>query len=73
MAQDGIGASSKRREDYRFLKGIGKYTDDMNQQNQTYCYFLRSPVAHAKIGKIDLSVAKSAPHAALARGMSDTV
>ena len=61
MAQDGIGASTKRREDYRFLKGIGKYTDDINQPNQTYCYFLRSPMAHAKIGKIDLSVAKSAP------------
>ena len=61
MAQDGIGASSKRREDFRFLKGIGKYTDDINQPNQTYCYILRSPVAHAKIGKIDLTAAKSAP------------
>jgi carbon-monoxide dehydrogenase large subunit len=61
MAQDGIGASTKRREDFRFLKGIGKYTDDITQPNQTYCYFLRSPVAHAKIGKIDLSAAKSAP------------
>ena len=61
MAQDGIGASTKRREDFRFLKGIGKYTDDMVYPNQSYCYFLRSPVAHAKIGKIDLSAAKSAP------------
>jgi len=61
MAQDGIGASTKRREDFRFLKGIGKYTDDINQPNQTYCYILRSPVGHAKIGKIDLSAAKSAP------------
>ena len=26
----GIGASIKRREDFRFLKGIGRYTDDMN-------------------------------------------
>jgi len=60
MAQDGIGASTKRREDFRFLKGIGKYTDDINQPNQTYCYFLRSPVAHARIGKIDLSAAKNA-------------
>jgi aerobic carbon-monoxide dehydrogenase large subunit len=61
MAQDGIGASTKRREDYRFLKGIGKYTDDINHQGQTYCYFLRSPVAHAKLGKIDVSAAKDAP------------
>ncbi len=61
MAQDGIGASTKRREDYRFLKGIGKYTDDINHMGQTYCYFLRSPVAHAKLGKIDVSAAKDAP------------
>ena len=61
MAQDGIGAAVKRREDFRFLKGLGKYTDDMNQPNQTYCVFLRSSVAHAKINKIDLSAAKNAP------------
>ena len=61
MAQDGIGASTKRREDYRFLKGIGKYTDDINHHGQTYCYFLRSSVAHAKLGKIDVSAAKDAP------------
>ena len=61
MAQDGIGASVKRREDARFLKGIGKYTDDINQPNQTYCCFMRSPVAHAKIARIDLSAAEKAP------------
>ena len=26
----GIGASSKRREDVRFLTGAGRYTDDIN-------------------------------------------
>ncbi len=48
MAQDGIGASVKRREDARFLKGIGKYTDDMVFPRQTTCYFLRSTIAHGK-------------------------
>ena len=57
----GIGAAVKRREDFRFLKGIGRYTDDINLPNQTVCYFLRSQVAHAKINKIDVSKAKSAP------------
>jgi aerobic carbon-monoxide dehydrogenase large subunit len=60
-ALDGIGASVKRREDGRFLKGIGKYTDDLAQVNQTFCYFLRSPIAHATIVSIDLTAAKNAP------------
>ena len=61
MALDGIGASTRRREDFRFLKGLGKYTDDIQHIGQTYCYFLRSPMAHAKLGSIDVSAARSAP------------
>ncbi len=61
MNGNGIGAAVKRREDFRFLKGIGRYTDDMTMPNQTYCVFVRSPVAHAKLGKIDLSAAQSSP------------
>jgi aerobic carbon-monoxide dehydrogenase large subunit len=57
----GIGASIKRREDFKFLKGMGKYTDDMVMPNQTFCYFLRSPKAHAKIVKIDTAAAMKAP------------
>ena len=30
MTAQGIGASVKRREDFRFIKGVGKYTDDIN-------------------------------------------
>ncbi|HKJ62230.1 MAG TPA: xanthine dehydrogenase family protein molybdopterin-binding subunit, partial [Hyphomicrobiales bacterium] len=61
MTVQGIGAAVKRREDFRFIKGVGKYTDDINLPNQTYCYFLRSPVAHATIRNIDISAAQSAP------------
>ncbi len=57
----GIGASIKRREDFRFLKGLGRYTDDMTMPNMTYCVFVRSPVAHAKLGKIDLTAASKSP------------
>src|SRR5205809_662502 len=56
-----IGASVKRKEDYRFLTGAGTYTDDINQNNQTYAVFLRSPHAHAKINSIDTAAAKKAP------------
>ena len=57
----GIGASVKRKEDYRFLTGQGRYTDDINRHGQVYAYILRSPHAHAEIAKIDTSAAKSAP------------
>ncbi len=55
MTVQGIGAPVKRREDFRFIKGIGKYTDDINLPNQVYCYILRSSIAHARIVSIDTS------------------
>ncbi len=58
---NGIGASSKRREDVRFLTGKGKYTDDINIYGQTYAYFVRSQVAHGKINGIDSAAAASMP------------
>ncbi len=61
MTVQGIGASVKRREDFRFIKGLGKYVDDINLPNQVYCYILRSSVAHARIKSIDTSAAKAAP------------
>ena len=65
----GIGASVKRKEDQRFLTGLGRYTDDINLHGQLYAYILRSPVAHAAIGGIDTGAAMAAPgvHAGLHR------
>jgi carbon-monoxide dehydrogenase large subunit len=41
MPKDGgIGASTKRREDVRFLTGNGHYTDDINLRGQAYVHFL---------------------------------
>jgi aerobic carbon-monoxide dehydrogenase large subunit len=43
MPKDGgIGASTKRREDVRFLTGKGRYTDDINIRGQLYAHFMRS-------------------------------
>jgi carbon-monoxide dehydrogenase large subunit len=61
MTAQGIGAPVKRREDFRFVKGLGKYTDDINLPNQRYCYILRSSAAHASIRSIDIAAAKAAP------------
>ena len=56
-----VGQSVKRREDYRFLTGIGQYTDDVVLPGQTYAYFLRSPHAHARLRSVDTAAARAAP------------
>jgi len=60
MPKDGgIGASSKRREDVRFLTGTGNYTDDMNLHGQAHAVFARSNVAHGRIKSVDTSAAEA--------------
>jgi len=61
MSDQGIGASVRRKEDFRFLTGAGSYTDDINRPGQLYAYILRSPHAHAEIAGIDTSDANAAP------------
>ena len=55
-----IGQSVRRREDGRFLTGRGQYTDDIVLPRQSYAYFLRSPYAHARLGRIDTAAAAAA-------------
>jgi aerobic carbon-monoxide dehydrogenase large subunit len=62
MPKDGgIGASSKRREDIRFLTGEGNYTDDINLHGQAYVFFLRSDIAHGTLNSVDTSAADGMP------------
>ena len=55
------GQSLKRKEDPRFITGKGRYTDDLVLPNQSYAYFVRSTVAHAKIKEIKLGDLESQP------------
>ena len=59
--KSGIGASSKRREDVRFLTGNGNYTDDINIRGQAYVFFLRSDIAHGTLNSVDTSAAAAMP------------
>ncbi len=62
MAKFGIGQSIKRVEDPRLLSGGGRYTDDFKLSSKpARAYVLRSPHAHATIGRIDTAAAKKAP------------
>ncbi|MBU8537970.1 xanthine dehydrogenase family protein molybdopterin-binding subunit [Falsiroseomonas tokyonensis] len=58
---EGIGASLRRKEDFRFLQGRGQYTDDINRPGQTHAVMLRSPHAHATIDRIDTAAARAMP------------
>ena len=57
----GIGASSKRREDVRFLMGLGRYTDDIAVQGQAHAVFARSNVANGRIRSINTKAAAKMP------------
>ena len=61
MSDKGMGSSVLRKEDFRFITGKGQYTDDISQPNQLYAYFLRSPVAHAKLISVNTEKADNSP------------
>jgi carbon-monoxide dehydrogenase large subunit len=47
-----------RLEDIRFLTGAGRYTADLARKDALHAYVLRSPMAHAAIGGVDIAAAK---------------
>jgi carbon-monoxide dehydrogenase large subunit len=50
-----------RKEDARFLRGRGRYLDDITLPGMLHAAILRSPVAHARITSVDSSVAEALP------------
>ena len=73
MTVTAVGESVKRKEDIRFITGIGHYTDDINRPGQAYAYFIRSPHAHATIDKIDAAEALKSPGVVAVLTGADTV
>src|SRR5689334_3546391 len=57
----GMGQSVKRKEDARFLRGKGRYIDDIKLPGMVYMDIVRSPYAHATIKSIDASKALALP------------
>jgi carbon-monoxide dehydrogenase large subunit len=56
-----FGSSIKRREDPRLVTGRGVFTDDVKLPGQAYAAFARSPHAHARVRRVDVSRARSVP------------
>src|SRR3954470_8659098 len=51
----------KRKEDPRFVRGVGTYVDDVKLPKMLHGAVLRSPLAHARIVSIDTSAAQQHP------------
>lgn len=54
MTKQGVGASLKRKEDDRMLRGRGQFVGDIRMPGIKDVAFLRSPLAHAKINAIHI-------------------
>jgi aerobic carbon-monoxide dehydrogenase large subunit len=52
-----IGDRVLRKEDERFLRGSGTYSDDITKPGQCYAAFVRSPVPHGTLRRIDTDAA----------------
>jgi carbon-monoxide dehydrogenase large subunit len=61
MAKFGIGQAVRRVEDQRFVRGQGRYVDDIVLPGMCYGVTVLSPHAHARIKSVDASKAKAAP------------
>ncbi len=57
----GMGHRMKRKEDPRFIRGKGRYVDDIKLPGMLYMDIVRSPYAHARIVDIDASEALALP------------
>jgi carbon-monoxide dehydrogenase large subunit len=56
-----LGNAVTRVEDPRFLRGEGRYMDDIRDVDALNAIFVRSTFAHAKINGIDTTGAKAMP------------
>jgi carbon-monoxide dehydrogenase large subunit len=68
-----VGRSLPRREDHRLLTGQGQFIADLDLPHMLHAVFVRSPVAHARIGTVDLSRAASSPGVAFVLSGADLV
>ena len=55
------GRSRRRVEDDRFLRGQGRFLDDLPQAGALHGYVLRSPHAHARLLSIATAAAAGSP------------
>jgi aerobic carbon-monoxide dehydrogenase large subunit len=68
-----IGQPLLRPEDLRFVRGKGRYVDDMVLPGTAWCSFVRSPHPHARIRSLSVSRAAGLPGVLLTLAALDWV
>ena len=66
-----LGAAVRRREDPRFLRGDGRFVDDVTLPGLLHAAFLRSPHAHARIARLRTDAARAMPGVAAVFAFGD--
>ncbi|GAA4939291.1 carbon-monoxide dehydrogenase large subunit [Nonomuraea thailandensis] len=61
MTTQEVGRPRKRKEDARLLTGRTQWTDNLSRPGTLHVMFLRSPMAHARITRVDVSGARGLP------------
>lgn len=56
-----VGTSVLRKEDPRLLRGQARFLDDIERPRMLHAAFLRSPVPHARLERLDLDRARKLP------------
>jgi carbon-monoxide dehydrogenase large subunit len=56
-----VGQRVRRSEDPALLAGRGRFVDDVTEPRQAHVAFVRSPVASARITRVDTSAAEAMP------------
>ncbi|GIH75733.1 xanthine dehydrogenase family protein molybdopterin-binding subunit [Planobispora longispora] len=56
-----VGRARRRKEDARLITGRTTWTDNIQLPGMLYVAFLRSPIAHARITRVDASAARARP------------
>ena len=66
-----VGQRIRRREDPRFLRGEGRFVDDLSLPGALHLTFVRSYMAHAKVIRVDKSAAQDAGAQVFVAGDTD--
>jgi len=66
-----FGASVRRVEDPRLIRGAGRYVDDVQPAGCLHAVFLRSHLAHATIAGLNLDAARNTPGVVAAWSAAD--
>src|SRR4029077_8557652 len=56
-----LGTSVPRKEDSRLLTGRGRYVSDLQLPRMLHVAFVRSPLAHGRILRVDVAEAERLP------------